>query len=228
MKNSVASTIGVVVFGAVLGAGAAANAVAQEGNSGFLRDYDRLQEVKDTGGKTVRAWVSPKLTPNNYNAIMIDPLVFYPEPKPSEHVSADTLQQMLKYSNDALRSAFGKRFNVVDRPGPGVLRLRAGISSVAAKGEGLKPYQYVPMAFVVTMAKKAATGTPQRAAIIIEVEGTDSVSGELLALRIKVGTGERLKPVAEKETITMEGAKPLLDELAAAALPELGKYVKTK
>lgn len=227
MKNSIAGRMGVVVLGAILGAGTPANALAQQGNSGFLRDYDSLKESKDTAGRTIRAWVSPKLTPDNYNAIMLDPLVFYPEPKPSKQVSADTLQQVLKYSNDALRASLAKRFNVVDRPGPGVLRIRAAISSIAAEGEGLKPYQYVPIAFIATMASRAATGAPQRAAILIEVEGTDSVSGQLLALRTKVGTGERLKDAGSKEVITLDNVKPLLDELAAGALPELGKYVKT-
>ncbi len=45
-------------------------------------------ETKDAQGKTIRAWVSPKLTPANYDAILLDPLVFYPEPRPSEQVSA--------------------------------------------------------------------------------------------------------------------------------------------
>jgi hypothetical protein len=99
---------------------------------------------------------------------------------------------------------------------------------VAAKDEGLKPYQYVPMAFVVTTAKRAATGAPQRAFIVAEVEGTDSVTGELLAQRVRVGTGERLAKIAEQDAITLETVKPLLDELAARSFPELAKYVKPK
>ena len=65
---------------------------------------------------------------------------------------------MLAYSNDVLKRTLSQRFNVVDRAGPGVLRLRVGFSGVAAQGEGLKPYQYVPIAFVATMATRAAKG----------------------------------------------------------------------
>ena len=73
-------------------------------------------------------------------------------------MSAETLQQILAYSDDAFERSVSQRFRVVDRAGPGVLRIRCAFSGVAAKGEGLKPYQYVPIAFVATMAARAATG----------------------------------------------------------------------
>ncbi len=136
---------------------------------------------------------------------------------------------MLDYSNETLRRSLSQRFNVVDRPGPGVGRLRVAFSGVGAQGEGLKPYQYVPIALVATIASRAATGgAPQRAFILVEVEGSDSVTGELLAQRVKVGTGERLKSVKSEGPLTLEDVKPLLDELAAQSFPEMAKYVKAK
>jgi hypothetical protein len=228
MMKSFARTTGILLVGAMLGAGAAANVFAQ-GDSGFLRDYSNLRETKDTAGKTIRAWVSPKFTPDKFNAILLDPIVFYPEPKPSKQVSAEELQKMLAYSNDVLKQNLGKRFNVVNQAGPGVVRIRIAFTSVARKGEGLKPYQYVPIAFVATMAKRAATGgEPQRAFIILEVEATDSGSGELLGARVRVGTGENLKPLGDKDVLTLDLVKPLLDQMAGQAFPELQKYVKAK
>ena len=226
MKKSIAGKVGVVLLAVILGACATGTNVTE--GSGFLRDYSSLQETKDAQGKTIRAWVSPKLTPANYNAILLDPLVFYPEPRPSEQVSAETLQQIHDYSNGAVKQSLSQRFRVVDRAGPGVLQIRAAITGVAAQGEGLKPYQYVPIAFVATMAARAATGASQRAFIVFEVEGTDSVTGELLAERVRVGTGERLAKVGDQKVITLDTVKPLLDELAAGAFPELAKYVKPK
>lgn len=225
MVKTMTGKLGMAVLGAMLGAGPFVNAIAQDQDSGFLRDYSRLQDNQDSAGKTIRAWVSPKLTPDNYNALLIDPLVFYPEPRPSEKVSAEALQQILAYSNDLLKRTLSQRFKVVDRPGPGVLRLRVAFTSVAAKGEGLKPYQLVPMAFVVTMAKG---GPGQRAAIIAEVEATDSVTGQLMGMRVRAGTGEKLAKIGDKDAITLQTLKPLLDEMAGQAFPELGKYVKPK
>lgn len=229
MLKSIADTLRITVLGAILAAGSGASALAQEENSGFLRDYTSLKEGKDTAKQTIRGWVSLKFKPENYNALLVDPLVFYPEPKPSKQVSGAELQRMLAYSNDLLKQTLSKRFKVVDQAGPGVVRIRVAFSSVAGKGEGLKPYQYVPMAFVVTMAKKAVTGGgPQRAAIVVETEATDSATGELLGMRVKAGTGDRLVKVGDQEVITLETLKPLLDELAGQAFPEMGKYVKAK
>ena len=158
----------------ILGACATKTDVVED--SGFLRDYSNLRETKDAQGRTIRAWVSPKLTPANYDAILWIRSVFYPEPRPTEQVSAETLQQILAYSNDAIKRSLSERFRVVDRAGPRVLRIRSAVTGVAAEDEGLKPYQYVPIALVATMASRSASGTPQRAFMEGEVEGTDSVT----------------------------------------------------
>ena len=223
MRQPLARRLGFVVLGMTL-AGSAA--LAQDGNSGFLRDYASLQEMQDAGGDTIRGWASPNFTPAKYNAVLLDPIVFYPEPRPSEKVSADALQQILAYVNKALRQSLDKRFKMVDRAGPGVARLRIAITSVAAKQEGLKPYQLVPLAFVFTMASRAAEGTPEQAVIVIEVEASDSATGKLLGERVRTGTGKRLQKIGDKDAITLDTVKPLLDQLVAGAFPNLSQYVK--
>ena len=228
MNKSFANRACVVLLAGVLGACATGSDVKQSEGSGFLRDYSDLQETKDALGKTIRIWVSPKLTPANYNAILLDPITFYPEPRPTEQVSAEALRQIITYSNETFQRGIGQRFRVVDRAGPGVVQLRAAVSAIAAQGEGLKPYQYVPIAFVATMASSAATGAPQRAFIVFEIEGTDSVTGELLAMRVRVGTGERLTRIGGQQVVTLESVKPLVDELAGIAFPELATHVKPK
>lgn len=227
MKPSYACRMGAVLLAGALAACATGHQ-AGAGQSGFLKDYSRLSETKDTRGKTVRAWTSPKLSPATYQAILLEPLVFYPEPQPTEQVSSETLQQILAYSDETLRQSLGQRFQLVNRPGPGVLRLRAAFTGVAAQDEGLKPYQFVPIAFVATMAARTATGTPQRATIVVEVEATDSLTGELLGQRVRMGTGERLSSAGSQRTITLETVKPLLDEMTAGAFPELANYVKPR
>ena len=213
---------------AALGACATGSDVKQSEGSGFLRDYSSLQETKDTLGKTIRVWVSPKLTPANYNAVLVEPIVYYPEPRPTEQVSAESLRQIITYTNESFQRAIGQRYRVVDRAGPGVLEIRAAISAIAAQGAGLRPYQYVPIAFVATMASNAATGAPQQAFIVFEIEGTDSVTGELLAMRVRVGTGERLARVGGQPVITLDTVKPLVDEFSGIAFPELATHVKPK
>ena len=204
-------------------------AVAQDKDSGFLRDYTRLQASKDAKGVPIRNWVSSRFTPANYNALLVDPITFYPEPQPSEKVSAAELQRMLAYTNEVHKQAVSKRFKLVDRAGPGVVRLRIAITSVAAREEGLKPQQFVPLAFVATMASRAAKGgAPQRAFLLVEAEATDSTTGELLGSRVRVATGERLGKVANVDVVTLDAVKPILDEIAEDAYEELPKYLKGK
>ncbi|RZL92808.1 MAG: DUF3313 domain-containing protein [Variovorax sp.] len=223
---SITDKLSAVVLAGMLGA--CATKIEDSGDSGFLRDYPRLQEMKTAEGQTIRGWVSPKLSPSHYVAVLLEPLVFHPAPRPTEHVSEETLQQILAYANAAVQRSISQQFRVVNRPAPGVLRIRSAITSVGARGEGLQPYQYIPVALVASIASRASTGTPQRAFVVVEVEGSDSVSGELLALRTRVGTGERLAKVAEQNIITLDSVKPLVDELAAGAFPELAMYVKPK
>lgn len=201
----------------------------EQKNSGFLPDYSRLEEKQDDKGKPYRIWVSPKLTPKNYHTLIAEPIVFYPEPRPSEKVSAQALKDILKYTNDLLRHTLSRRgVKLVDRPGPGVAKLRIAITSVVAKEEGLAPHQYIPIAFLVTMASRAASGTPERARLVAETEVRDSVTGELLGLKVRAGTGERLAEIGEQKVITLETVKPILDEIAEHGFEDAPKYIQTK
>lgn len=206
------------------------DAAAVEQNSGFLRDYSSLQSGKDESGNPVRAWVSPKLSPGNYNAVLLEPFVYFPEPRGTEQVSAEELGKVRAYADEALRRELDKRFVLVREPRPGAVRLRVAISGVVAQDEALKGYQYVPIAFVATMVKRAASGTPQRAFIQSESELTDSVSGEVLALRVRTATGEKgtLKGFSAGQQIKVEMVKPLIDELAVGVLPDMEKGVSPK
>lgn len=212
-----------------IAAATAGTAWAKDEDSGFLPDYSRLEEKQDDKGKPYRIWVSPKLTPRNYHTLIVDPIVFYPEPRPSEKVSAQALKDILTYTNDLLRHTLSRRgVKLVDRPGPGAAKLRIAITSVVAKEEGLAPHQYIPIAFLLTMASRAASGTPERARLVVETEVRDSVTGELLGLKVRVGTGERLAEIGEQKVITLETVKPILDEIAEHGFEDAPKYIQTK
>lgn len=226
MVKPFARTASAIVLGVALTAceSTATSRLRGAGDSGFLSDYSQLREVSKSQGRIVREWASPKFVPANYRAIMLDPLIFYPEPVANEHVGADELKKMIAYADAALRQELSVRFNVVKRSGPGVAQIRIAFSSVAAQGEGLQPLQYVPIALVATMASRAAAGgAPQRAFIVAEAEATDSITGEVLGRRVQIATGERLP--ARLPVITLEAIRPALDELVANSFPDLSQFV---
>lgn len=198
--------IRLVFLGALLASVAfAPTGYAQDGHSGFLGDYSALSEVKDAAGNSVMRYVSPKLKPGAYQAVMIDPTQYYPAPQPTEQVPASTLADIRKHMDKELRAALGAKLKLVSEPGPGVLRMRPAITAVAAQTPGLKPYQVVPIAFVFTAVK----GRGKEAAINIEVEVVDSMSGERLGAAVRTGVGAKL--VNSDAQLTLTDVMPLLN-----------------
>jgi len=68
-----------------LAAGCATKSTAPK-YSGWLKDYSGLTEQTDSLGNKVEHFVSPDLTAAKYSAVIIEPVVFYPEPQTSPQV----------------------------------------------------------------------------------------------------------------------------------------------
>ena len=200
-------TIKLASLGAFLASVTLAPAVyAEEAHSGFLGDYSALTEVKDKAGDTVMRYVSPKLKPGAYQKIIVDPTQYYPVPKPTDQVSASTLTEISNYVDKGLRDKLGSKVALVSDPGPGVLRIRAAITAVAPQTVGLKPYQVIPIAFIISSAK----GRGKEAAINIEVEMVDSMTGEVMGASVRKGIGAKL--ASDKAQLTLKDVQPLLDK----------------
>lgn len=192
--------------------------------SGWLKDYGGLNTYQDALGTTVMRKSSPKFTPQNYNAVLVEKIELYPKPQPTDAVSANTLEGVAKYADSQIREILGSQVKIVDTPGPGVARVRVALTGAAVEKEGLKPYQFIPVAFVLTAASRAASGSPHRATIAIETDVTDSVSGEPLLTAVRQGKGETF----EGEKVTTESLKPLIGKWLAGALNEVPKYIAPK
>jgi hypothetical protein len=196
-----------VSVGALLASFALVSAgTAQADESGFLGDYAALKEVKDAAGDTVMRYVNPSLKPGTYQAVMIDPAQYYPAPKPSAQVSSRTLTDISNYLDKGLRDALGAKVVIAAQPGPGVLRIRPAITAVAPKKAALKPYQVIPVAFVVS----SVAGRGKEAAIQIEVEVVDSVTGERMGAAVRKGVGAKL--ASDNAALTLTDVLPLLNQ----------------
>jgi len=175
-------------------------------NSGFLKDYSLLQQAQDAAGNSVERYVNPKLSAGSYSKIMIDPVVYFPEPKPTDKVDAATLAQIKSYLTETLNQKVGAKGALADAPGPGVIRMRVAITAVAAQKPGLKPYELVPIGFLISRMK-----TPTLDAVVnVEVELLDSVTGELLGEVVKQGTGNQLATTPDAK-LTFAEVQPVLD-----------------
>ena len=219
-----------VLVCAALASGCASKTAKQSEYSGYLGDgYTELKKEKDPRGEPILRYVSPKLNPSNYSAIMLDPLVYYPTPQPTEQVSEATLKEIGQYVNQALRRKMEEKVRVVDQAGPGVVRISIAFTAVRGQNESLKGYQYIPFAFVGTMGYRAVEGTPQEARLLCEVQAVDSVSRERLGMVVRSGTGEELKKAASgTRVVTLEAVKPLIDKWVEASAEAMTQFVKPK
>jgi len=229
MRQAIRYQLFGIAAAAALIAGCASEAPKPNEFSGFLGNYSDMQEVQVSEGTSFR-WASPKLNPSNYNAVMIPNVVFYPRAEPTAQVSQETLDAIRNYATQTFVHAASEKVRVVTNPGRGVARIQAAITGVKPAEQGLKAYQYIPIAFVVSMAKRSAEGTPEDARVVAEVMVTDSVTGEVLGKVVRVGTGKELAAAtggAEK-VITLDDVKPVFDHWAESTVENITSYIKAK
>ena len=194
------------------------------GDSGFLPDYSKLQQVKDLNGRPIRQWTSPKLTKANYQKILIEKVTFYPEPKGSDQVSEKALSDIQHYMDSQLRTVGLARIPQVSEAAPGVLRVKVAITAVDTSATGLKPWQIIPVALVIQGAR-AATGTrPENSNLAVEAIVSDSLSNEPLGMSVREARGATLPN--SKAQLTLETVKPQIDAWAAGVASLVDKRIQ--
>jgi hypothetical protein len=173
-------------------AGCASKVTQPDEYSGFLSDYSRLKEAKSPSGAEVMRWVDPTLDLNRYSAVYIEPTQFYPKPQATARIPDSTLRGINDYYSQALKRELARSMPLANGPGPGVIVVRAAITAVSSKAEGLKPYEFIPVAFV---AAAVSTGTgirDQETTLGTEAQFLDGANGKVIAQVVRKGTGEPL------------------------------------
>jgi hypothetical protein len=190
-------------------AGCASKVTQPDEYSGFLSDYSRLKEAKSPSGAEVMRWVDPTLDLNRYSAVYIEPTQFYPKPQATPRIPDSTLRGINDYYNQALKRELARSMPLANGPGPGVIVVRAAITAVSSKAEGLKPYEFIPVAFV---AAAVSTGTgirDQETTLGTEAQFLDGSSGKVIAQVVRKGTG---KPLANDTQVMKTGdVKSVID-----------------
>jgi len=155
----------------------------KEKTSGFLDDYTLLRE----GGPNEVALVyrNPKANWPAYREVLLEPVTLWRSGRKSlDPVPREDLLRLVEDLQSAVRTRLGEAFHFVDRPGPGVLRIRLAITEAHASD---------PVLDILTAAH--GTGRPHPAgagatdaetrrfleAAEIEGEIRDAQTNELLA-----------------------------------------------
>ncbi|CAD0263327.1 DUF3313 domain-containing protein [Pseudomonas veronii] len=204
------STLCIATIGMV---GCASEVTQPDEYSGFLSDYSRLKPAKSPSGVEVLRWVDPKLDMSRYNAVYIEPTQFYPRPQATAKIPESTLRGINDYFNQALKREVGKSLPLAQGPGAGVLVVRAAITAVSSKTQGLKPYEFVPVALV---AAAVSTGTgirDQDTVLGTEAQFLDGANGKVVAEVVRKGTGKPLEN--DSQVMTPNDVKSVIDGWAS-------------
>ena len=192
--------------------------------SGWMKDYSDLAEFKTATGGTSMRWISPSLKKGQYSSVMIDPITYYPAPPANSQVPVKTINALPTYLVQQMRKELGSNIQIVQKPGPGVLRLRAAITGVDTPTKGLQVYEVIPVALIFAGVSTATGMRDHNTLVYLEAQLIDSQSGDLLAKAVRKGIGENI--ANNKEEMTLDDAKPVLDSWAKDAAVFAKTFVK--
>lgn len=174
-----------LLVGALLLGGCAASGMKDVQKTGFLSDYSELKP----GGPDQAAlvYIKPDVDLKPYNKLMFERIVvLLSDSAEYREIDPSTLKELTDYYQNALLDAVKGGYEVVDQPGPDVLRVRVAITELKpAKPVANTISTILPVGWVVSGATKLASdenvGTGEAGT---EFEMLDSLTGVRLAAAV--------------------------------------------
>jgi len=187
---------------------------------GLIGDYSKLTP----GGKGQMSlrYINTAAPWTQYNKVLLEPVTFWGDD--TTKLSAADQQMLCNFLHQALYEQLETKYQMVDQPGPGVMRLQVALMDAKAATPVLRTVSMVvPQARALSTLKYLATGTYP---FIGEAQGeakiTDAVSGQLLGEWVdkRVGGGS-IKAAAQWEWGDAENA---MKEWAVKAAETLSSW----
>ena len=179
----------VLTLSCALGAGCSK---AEVKYSGFLDGYDLLQPAPSGG--VAMSYRKQGVDFSKYNQIMLDPiLVWYSAGADYKGISPDDLKAMTDYFRQAIIKAVGDAYPVVEKPGPGVLRVRIAITDLQPTKPALNTITSLTPAGLVLGTGAGAAGyvPPGVGEAGIEAEFLDSATNQQVAIFVDRKVGKK-------------------------------------
>ncbi|MGU3345850.1 MULTISPECIES: DUF3313 domain-containing protein [Pseudomonas] len=205
--------MGTLCIATVAMVGCSSKTVDPKEYSGFLKDYSQLKEAKSPSGAEVMRWVDPKVDVKKFTSVYIEPTQLYPKPQPTAKISQQTLNGITSYYDQALKREIGKDLPLATGPGPGVMVVRAAITAVSSKTEGLHGYEVIPIALVAAAVSTASGIRDQETTLATEAVFLDGGNNKVVAQVVRKGTGKPLEN--DTQAMTANDVKPVIDGWAS-------------
>ncbi|MBH3404907.1 DUF3313 domain-containing protein [Pseudomonas glycinae] len=204
------STLCIATLGVV---GCSSKTVAPDEYSGFLKDYSQLREAKSPSGAEVMRWIDPKVDIGKFTSFYVEPTQLYPKPQPTVKIPQQTLNGITSYYDQALKREMGKSLPLASGPGPGVIVVRAAITAVSSKAEGLHAYEVIPVALVAAAVSTASGSRDQETTLATEAVFLDGGTNKVAAQVVRKGTGKPLEN--DSQVMKADDVKSVIDGWAS-------------
>ena len=163
-------------------------------HSGFIDNYPVLSPGPNEGADFV--FIKEGVSFAAYNKILMDHVVFYLA-KDSDYkgIQTDELNELAKLFHQAFIDELAGSYEMVKKPGPGVLRIRTALTDLVPSKPGLSGVTtIIPIGLAVSLMKSSAGGGHTGVGnASVEAEFLDSVTNERLAVAIDTRLGDKLE-----------------------------------
>ena len=158
--------------------------------AGFLGDYSQLR--KGEGKEAQLVYINSAAPWSKYRAIMIDSVTLWHSDKTAK-IAPEDAQRLTDSLYAQLHKQLSQDYQIVNTPGPGVLRLRAAITeAIGADVVANAATTIVPQLKVITtVGGMAADSRVFAGQAGVEAELTDSLSGDRLAAAVDERVGAK-------------------------------------
>jgi len=161
--------------------------------SGFLQNVSQLRKGEDGEAKLV--YINPKADFKRYTKIMMAPVIGYGTTKRGSirDLSKEDQKKLLNYFDAIIRKELSTSYQLVESPGPDVMKLRVAVTDARGSHVVLDTVSsIIPISIAVSAVKAVATGKNLAVGEIgAEMEVLDSQSGERLAAAIDDRVGRK-------------------------------------
>jgi hypothetical protein len=175
--------------------------------TGFLGDYSQLTPAPDREG--VMLYVDKSADFRPYTKLMFDPVQVLVTPVPDEPpVPPEVIQRIGGQMQQSLTQALVPAYQIVNQPGPDVLRVRSAITGLAPSKPPAGAMDYLPIKAVFNVGREAAGKGPRVVEIKAEIEVLDAAGKRVVAATV-TRQGDQTLPQGDQ--ITWETLQPITD-----------------
>ncbi|GAA3943996.1 DUF3313 domain-containing protein [Litoribacillus peritrichatus] len=178
--------------------------------SGFLTDYSLLGQTVAQDSFAVKRWVNPKLYSGEYAELEYVSTQYYPDIRPNDQVSDETLTDILIYVDGQLRLASLFISQDMSDKGTKKARVRAAITAVETLNKDYESHEVVSQALISAAEATSVNPRNDDAVIAFELEARDVETGELLVQSVVTGVAPTVV-VNGQERLSLTLLKPTID-----------------